>query len=78
MVPTSSSVSGESPIKSYPSIRCFWINKSISFTYSLGAFETAAFALGLGASEYVCEPLKSRISIPYAPLVLEGVSPIGF
>lgn len=61
-----------------PSNRCFKISKWIFFTYSLIALQTDAFVLGLGASESACEPIKSRIAVPWSPLDCLDISPIVF
>lgn len=41
---------------------------NISLAYGLGAFQSAAFALGPAANASVCEPSKSGISVPYRPV----------
>lgn len=46
--------------------RCFNISKWI-FSYALGVFQTASFVLAPRASESLCEPFNSEISVPYSP-----------
>lgn len=53
-----------------------WANGS--FTYSPGAFQTAASVQVPRASDSACEPLKRSTSAPYSPLGLLDVSHIGF
>lgn len=48
---------------------CFKINKGVSFTYGLEAFQTASFAPGCGVSEFVCEPFK-KFSVLSSSVVL--------
>ena len=66
------------PTDSYSSSICFNSCKWISFTYGLGTFQTAAFALSSGANECTHETFKSRFSNPYISMVLLDVSPISF
>lgn len=47
-------------------------------TYSLGAFPTAVFSLGLKASEASLEPFKKAVSIFYSTLGPLDISPVGF
>lgn len=58
--------------------RHFRLANEISLTYSLGSFQAAASALGPGANESVCDPFQSTIYIPYSPIALLDVLPIGF
>lgn len=60
------------------SSRCFKIRKWLSFIYSLGTFQTSAFALGPLASENSHEPFKRRISVSCSHLGPLGINPIGF
>ena len=43
-----------------------------------GNFQTAASVLGLGASEFLHAPFKSRVQVSYSFLVLLNVNPAGF
>jgi len=43
---------------------------SPSFTYDLGAFQTAASVLGLRTSEFVYKPFKNEVLVFYIPPVL--------
>lgn len=52
-------------LERFTSGRCFKISKRICLTYSLGAFQTAAFARGLREIESACEFFNRNISIPY-------------
>lgn len=52
------------------------ISQWISFTYGLGAFQIATFALGLEVSEFVLEPFKSGISVPHSLVGLLELGPI--
>ena len=51
------------------------ISHCISSTYNLGTFQTAASALGLGASKILNTLLKYRFSVSYSSPVLPGISP---
>ena len=42
------------------------------------AFQTAAFLLDAELSQSACEPFKGGNSIPYSPMILLDISPIGF
>lgn len=50
----------------------------INFFTILGAFQTAAFMMGLRMNEKTCKPFKKRILVSYSPLGPVGISPIGF
>lgn len=39
-----------------------------NFTYGLGTFQLATFALGPRVNESECKPVKRGISIPYSPV----------
>ena len=78
MAPTNTSIPRESPNSPCPSDGCFKIGKWIFFTYSLGAFQTASFVVGPRVSESIDEPFKSRILVPYSPLGLLNINPVGF
>ena len=60
-----------------PNGSCFMVRKLVSFTYSLGAVQTAAFVLSPRESEFTCEPFKSRFLFPYSSVVLD-MRPTGF
>lgn len=46
--------------------------------YGLGNFQTADFMLSPKVYKFVHEPSKSKICIPYSPMVLLNLSLIGF
>ena len=71
-MPISSPILSESfcPSGTWPKIS-HWL----SFTYNLGTFQTAASALGLGASKVLNTFLKYRFSVSYSSPVLPGISP---
>lgn len=62
----------------WSSNRCLKISKWISFTYSLGTFQTAASLLSLRISESVHKPFKTRISVPYISIALLDISFVDF
>lgn len=64
------------PAGSWSSGSCFKMSNWVSFTFGLGAFQTAAFGLGLRASESACKPFKSGFSIPYISVVLQDLIPV--
>lgn len=57
---------------------CFKINKWVSFTYSLDAFQTIPFMLSPRVSESLCQIFKSRFSIFYRSMVLQDIILVGF
>lgn len=60
-----------------PSSRCSKISKWISFTYTLGDFQTSAFVLDPEVSD--CnKSFQRRISVHYSPLDPLAVSPRGY
>lgn len=54
------------------------MSKQVSFIYSLGDFQTAAFALVLGVSKTVYKLFKNRFSISYGSIVLQDMHPTVF
>ena len=61
-----------------PFSACCKISKGIPFTYSISAFQMAAFVLCPGMSETVGEPFRRRISFPYSPRCPLNVGPTHF
>lgn len=57
--------------------RSFKSRKWLSFTYSLGTFQTGVLALDSGAWASLCKPFKSKFSIPYSFMVLLGITLTG-
>lgn len=77
MVPACASNPERVPTNFCTSRRWLKVSKWISLIYGLGAFQSAAFALGPGTNESVCEP-KSGISVPYRPMFLLECKPHWF
>lgn len=63
------------PAGTCPSGSCFKMSNWVCFTYGVGAFQTAAFGLGLRASKSACKPFKSGFSIAYISVVLLDLIP---
>lgn len=53
------------------------ISKWFSFTYNLGIFQTAVYALGRGKSKTTHEPSRRGTSVSYGTLRSPDISPIG-
>ena len=60
------------------SSRCFKINKWVHFTCGPRAFQSGAFALVWGSSEFDHGPFKRGFSIPCSAIVFLDIFPIGF